>query len=282
MDQSATQFDHDAPSSYEATAAALGQDYPRQEWGELQPLYENVIPATPFVPDDAPVRLFASDLHSLPLDPQQSILSHEFPPTVYDQEESLGYWDANACATSVDFLASGIDPFNLPWTPNSRTAWIVPSSSPHSPAFQSLYLPQSHTVLGPKSSTFSATWELFPEVVICPPTFRATWGPLPDFTHDPQTSTFPIAQEPSPDVAGVGLNPPPPALPLQESSGTENTAPRDADERHSTEVWKYIDLEGGKSRCVCVWQYKTGKACGFTSRIDLVKRHIWAVHFKLK
>jgi len=283
MDQFPTQFDHYATRLYMTTTAAPHQDYPLQEWGGPQFLHANVIPDTPFVPEPGPVRLFSSALHSLPLDPQRSILSHGFPPAVYGQEERSGYWDAGDCATLKGFAALDVDPFTF-GVPNLCASGFAPSTPPHHPPFSSWYPPQSHVALGSEPSIFPATWESFPDIGFGPQptTFPANWGPFPDVVPDPQPSTILTTWEPSPNVNSTHHNLPPPTPPTQEPSHPENTAPHDTDESPATRVFHYIDSRNGNDRCVCVWRDEGGEICGHTSRIDLIKRHIWSIHFVLR
>lgn len=57
----------------------------------------------------------------------------------------------------------------------------------------------------------------------------------------------------------------------------------DVDEDPAVSVWNHIyppHSQGGEDR-VCMWK-ENGNICGRTTSLDLVKRHIWSVHFKLR
>lgn len=88
------------------------------------------------------------------------------------------------------------------------------------------------------------------------------------------------SNEPIPDVTAASDGPPP-LLPSQVPSNPEVIAPPDTNEDHSVRVYRYIHSQR-KGGCICTWVDDTGKPCGYQSNIDMVKRHIWRVHFELK
>lgn len=221
------------------------QHPPPLAWGDPFPFHNNIIPANQHPPQP-------EWGGSLPF--HDNIVPHESLLTFRSQEViSDHYWqDSNAadtCSTSVDAIMVDFNHVN-------------PGCDLYMP--RPVYAAQLHIPFL-ANSFFDDTSAM-----------TAIPGPEPSAFTDTRNSL-----QPPGFVEGSHNLLPHPLPPTHEPSNPVTVAPLVVISNRSKDVWKYIYSQDGNDIHACAWKSRTGKHCPYNGRLDLVKRHIWRVHFKL-
>jgi hypothetical protein len=207
--------------------------------------YDNVVPSTLFITDHQLANPTPSNPRLVgPFELQNPEFFPGFPLAAGEQVAHSGLEDT----ASTDL---GVYPLtvNLMFTNADFNNLLQPFEHP-------TYFPHHLTTPGQGQQQF------LPALDSHPPFFTGCWSPggvPPVSQHDAnQDDAFP---------ALVG--------------SLEDAIPPSIDYTSPAQVWSYMDARDD-DKYVCTWREGSGEVCSFQSTLDLVKRHIRQVHFRIR
>lgn len=206
--------------------------------------YDNIVPSTLFITDHEFANPIPSNSRFLgPFGLQNAGFFPGSPSAAREQVAHPGLEDTASVGLDVYLLT-----VNLTFTNADFNNLSQPFEHP-------VHLPHHLTAPGQRQ-------QFLPTLDSPPPFLTGCWSPgdVPPVSQDSanQDDTFP---------ARVG--------------SLEDATPPNIDYKSPEQVWSYMDARGD-GKYVCTWRESSGKVCSRQATLDLMKRHIRQVHFRIR